>query len=151
MQRIERFRAMRTTNKLAAFVAVAALGLGACKTLDAPDQNAATLQDLTSSPTRVGIATAAQGLLAGVRASGPCTGNCAYIGREGMNLDPSNPQNVPTTYLTGGDFAAWSSSYANDKLANIILKGLPAATGMTDPEKSAVKGFAETVKAIDLM
>jgi hypothetical protein len=139
-------------NRAAAFVAAAVVGLGACKTLDAPDQNAPTLQDLTGAPTRASIAAASQGLLAGLRATGPCTGNCAYIGREGMNLDPSNPQNVPTTYLTGGDFAAWANAYQNDKLANIVIAGLDKVTiGMTDAEKTAVKGFAKTVKAIDLM
>ena len=46
---------------------------------------------------------------------------------------------------------AWATPYANDKLANIVIKGLTTVTGMTDPEKAAVKGFAETVKAIDLI
>src|SRR4030095_7616167 len=148
---MERLRAVRTTKTTAALMAAALLGLGACKTLDAPDQNASTLQDLTGEPTRASLAAAAQGLLAGVRGGGPCTGNCAYIAREGMNLDPSNPQGAPNTYLIGTDFAAWAGPYANDKLANIVMKGLDKVTGMTDAEKSAVKGFAKTVKAIDLM
>src|ERR1051326_3445171 len=100
MQRIERqLRSMRTIKTLAALVAAAGLGLSACKTLDAPDQNSATLQDLSGSPTRATLQASVQGLLAGIRGSGPCTGTCAYIGREGENLDPSNPQGVPNTYL----------------------------------------------------
>jgi hypothetical protein len=138
-------------NRAAALAAAAVVALGACNSLDAPDQNAPTLQDLINAPTRSAIAAASQGLLAGLRASGPCTGNCAYIGREGMNLDPSNPQGVPTTYLIGGDFAAWASSYSNDKMANLIIAGVDNTPGMTDAEKAAVKGFAKTIKAADLM
>jgi len=125
---------MRTMNRAAAIAAAAVVGLSACKTLDAPDQNAPTLQDLTQSPTRAAISAAAQGLVAGLRAGGPCTGNCTYLGREGMNLDPSNPQGSPNTYLIGTDFAAWATPYANDKLANIIIKGVDNVTGMTDAE-----------------
>lgn len=143
-----------TTTKLSSVLtALVAVSLaGACQTLDAPDQNATTLQELTvGTPNRAAVAAAAQGLIAGLRAAGPCTGTCAYIGREGMNLDPSNPQNVPTTFVNGGDFAAWSSTYANNKLADIVIKAMDVVVGMTDAEKSAVKGFAKTVKAIDLM
>src|SRR5258706_13535317 len=104
MHRTERFRAMRTMNRAAALLAAGVIGLGPSKPLDAPAQNTATLADLTGAPTRASLAAAAQGLVAGIRAAGPCTGNCAYIGREGMNLDPSNPQGVPNTYLIGTDF-----------------------------------------------
>src|SRR6185503_12922257 len=45
-----------------------------------------------------------------------------------------------------------ANAYQNDKLANIVIAGLDKVTiGMTDAEKTAVKGFAKTVKAIDLM
>ena len=143
---------MRTMKTFAAVIAGAVLGLSACKSLDAPDQNAATLQDLSGTPTLATISAASQGLMAGMRAAGPCTGNCAYIGREGENLDPSNPQNVPTVYLIGGDFAVWANSYANDKLANLVIAGVDKVVpALTAPQVSAVKGFAKTVKAIDLM
>ena len=73
---------MRTINRLGLLMAGVGLVLGGCKSLDAPDQNAATLQDLAGAPTRAAIASASQGLIAGMRSAGPCTGNCAYIGRE---------------------------------------------------------------------
>jgi hypothetical protein len=139
-------------NRLAAVIAAAAVASSACKTLDAPDQNAATLQDLSGTPTRATLQGAAQGLLAGVRASGPCTGTCAYIAREGENLDPSNPQGVPNTYLIGSDFAAWANPYANDLLANLVLKGVGNVTpSMRADTAAAVTGFVRTIKAIDLM
>lgn len=143
----------RARNISRVLTALVAVGLtGACTNLDAPDQNATTLQELTTgTPTRQAVAAATQGLIAGMRAAGPCTGQCAYIAREGMNLDPSNPQNVPGTYINGGDFASWTSTYQNNKLADIVIKALDVVAGMTDPEKAAVRGFAKTVKAVDLM
>ncbi len=143
---------MRTIKALRAVAAVSAVMIaGACNSLDAPDQNANTLSGLTSSPSRAAIVTATQGLLAGVRGAGPCTGLCAYLGREGFNLDPSNPQNVSTTYIVGADFSAWTTPYQNNKQADIVIQGLTTVTGMTAAEKEGVAGIAQTVKAIDLM
>jgi len=144
---------MRTIESLRALAAGAAVVvLGACNSLDAPDQNANTLNALTNAnPTKASIVFATQGLIAGVRGAGPCTGTCAYLGREGFNLDPSNPQNVSTTYIVGSDFSAWTTPYQNNKQADIVIAGVPSVATLTAAEKDGIVGIAQTVKAIDLM
>jgi hypothetical protein len=147
---------MRTTERLKLVLAGAVLVAGACKNIDAPDQNASTLQELTGTPTRAVVVSATQGLFGGLRAQGPCTGNCAYLGREGMNLDPSNPQNVSTLYFNGGDFSQWTSTYANNRQADIVLEAIgklssDPVTGMTDGQKSGVRGIVYTAKALGLL
>src|SRR2546427_2215991 len=153
MTKTMRLREMRTIRRLG-LVAVS-LGVtlvGACKTLDAPDQNASTLQELTTgTPSRAAVLTAASGLLPGLRTAGPCRATCGYLGREGYNLDPSNPQNVPINFITGGDLAIWANSYTNDLEANVIVRALDNAVGFTDAEKEGIRGFAQTIKAIDLL
>jgi len=144
---------MRTMNTLCLLAAGVGVSLmSACKTLDAPDQNAVTLQALTTgTPTRASVLATAQGLFITTRTAGPCRATCGYLGREGYNLDPSNPQSVPIDFVSGGDLAAWASSYAAIKLANIVIEALPTAVGFTSQEKAGVQGFAQTIKAIDLL
>src|SRR6185369_5941934 len=52
-----------TRAKAMTVAALVASSLGACGDFQSPDLNAATTQDLTGTPSRLGIATAAQGLL----------------------------------------------------------------------------------------
>lgn len=147
-------RDMRVARVLRALGAGLAIGtFGACGNLDAPNQNANTLEGLTGgTPTRAAVVSATQGLLAGIRGSGPCTGTCAYVGREGYNLDPSNPQNVSTTYIVGGDFSAWTTPYQNIRQADIVIAALAGnIVGLTAANKEAIAGLAQTVKAISLM
>src|SRR6266516_5820832 len=61
---------------------------------DASNQNFATIQDLTGpNPSRVAVLTATQGLLAVTRASFAFNAQTlGILGREGYNLDVSNPQ-----------------------------------------------------------
>jgi hypothetical protein len=56
-----------TRTKAVTVAALVAASLGACSNFESPDLNAATTKDLTGTPTRVGIATAAQGLLGSVQ------------------------------------------------------------------------------------
>ena len=55
-----------TRTKAMTVAALVASSLGACGDFQSPDLNAATTQDLTGTPSRLGIATAAQGLLGSV-------------------------------------------------------------------------------------
>jgi starch-binding outer membrane protein, SusD/RagB family len=147
---------MRMTEGLKLVLAGAVLVSGACKNIDAPDQNASTLQELTGTPTRAVVISSLQGLFGGLRAAGPCTGNCAYLGREGMNLDPSNPQNVNVTYFNGGDFSQWTSTYQNNRQADIVLEAIgklssDGVTGMTDVQKAGARGIVYTAKALGLL
>ena len=148
--------------KVAALVA-SSLTIGACHNLDAPDQNASTTADLTGTPSRVAIGTAAQGLLGSVTGTnvgvrnifGTNRGTLGILGREAYNLDVSNPQNIPPLYTSVGgnafkNLTAWTGPYATINQANIIFKGADAATGLVTAEREGLKGFAETIKALEL-
>src|ERR1051326_48958 len=158
-----------TTRKhpMRLFKALAACGvvaLTACGTFDAPDQNASTISDLTgASPSRAAVATAAQGLLGSVAATNAGIRNffgteaqtLGILGREGYNLDVSNPQNIPTFYgrnfgASTKNLALWNSPYATMKQANIVIKAVDNVVGATAAEKAGVKGLAQTIKAYSL-
>ena len=154
----ERMKAMTVASLVAS-----SLTLGACHDLDSPDLNAATTNDLSGTPSRVGIATAAQGLLGSVTGTnvgvrnifGTNRGNMGILGREAYNLDVSNPQNIPTFYTSVGgnsfkNLTTWTGPYATINQANIVFKGAETATGLEDAEREALKGFAETIKALEL-
>src|SRR6185295_14945988 len=89
---------------------VLSLSVVACTDKNAPDLNASTTSDLSGSPSRVAIGTAAQGLLGSVTGTnvgvrnifGTNRGNLGILGREAYNLDVSNPQNIPTFYTSQG-------------------------------------------------
>ena len=130
-----------------------------CGQLDSPDLNAATTADLTGTPNRVAIGTAAQGLLGSVTGTnvgvrnifGTNRGTMGILGRESYNLDVSNPQNIPTLYTSVGgnsfkNLTTWTGPYATIAQANIIFKASDAAIGLTTPEREGLKGFAETVR-----
>ena len=152
MKPTAKFGAMPSILKASTYL-VGVVALGACKTLDAPDLNNSTLQGLTGGgATKVAVATAAQGLLLGLRLNvGAVVETFGMIGREELLLDASNPQSVPLDLVTGGDFGPWAAPYANDKLANVVLKATDGAVGMTDAEKESIRGFAKTMKALDLL
>jgi starch-binding outer membrane protein, SusD/RagB family len=118
---------------------------------DAPNQNFGTLQDLTG---RVAILTATQGLLVPTRTSFAFNAQTlGILGREGYNLDVSNPQAIPNFYTVLGDLAAgvWNNTYRVFKQANLVISAANAAGDLTDREKEAVRGFAQTVKALNLL
>jgi len=152
-----------TRTKAMTVAALVASSLGGCSNFESPDLNAATTKDLTGTPTRVGIATAAQGLLGSVQGTNVGIRNMfgtnaitmGIWGREAYNLDVSNPQNIPTFYTSVGgnsfkNATTWTSPYATMNQANIVFKGAGTATNLTDAEREALKGFAETIKALEL-
>jgi hypothetical protein len=122
----------------------------ACTPVDAPDQNAQALSDLTGTPSVSAIATAAQGLIRGMRGS-LSTQLYSRLGREGYNLDPGNPQNFPAYYTTLGDLAQWSGPYATIKLADLVIEPLDRVVGLSAAEREGFRGFAKTVKAFELL
>ena len=121
-----------------------------CKPVDAPDQNAQALSDLTGSPSVSAVATATQGLIRGMRGT-LSTQLYSRLGREGYNLDPGNPQNFPGFYTTLADLAPWAGPYANIKLANLVIAPLDKVTGLTAAQRESIRGFAKTIKAIGLL
>lgn len=155
--------ALRTKAATVAVLVVLSLSVVACSDFDSPDLNASTTSDLSGSPSRVAIATAAQGLLGSVTGTnvgvrnifGTNRGNMGILGREAYNLDVSNPQNIPTFYTSSGgnsfkNLTTWTGPYATINQANIVFKGAAAVTGLTAAEREGLKGFAETVKALEL-
>jgi hypothetical protein len=126
------------------------LVMGCSAPPDAPDQNAQALGDLTGTPSVSAITTAAQGLIRGLRAT-QTTQLFSRLGREGYNLDPGNPQNFPAFYSTLGDLAPWAGPYATIKLADLVIEPLDRVAGLSTPQKEAIRGFAKTIKATQLL
>ncbi len=121
-----------------------------CEPVDAPDLNAQALSDLTGTPSVASVATAAQGLIRGLRGTST-TQLYSRLGREGYNLDPGNPQNFPAFYTVLGDLNAWAGPYATIKLANLVMTPLDRVTELSTAQKEAVRGFAKTIKASQLL
>ena len=152
-----------TRTKAMTVAALVASSLGACNNFESPDLNAATTSQLTGAPSRVAIATAAQGLLGSVAGTNVGIRNMFITnslvlgihGREAYNLDVSNPQNIPTFYTSVGgasfkNLTTWTGPYATMYQANVVFKGAETATGLEPAEREALKGFAETIKALEL-
>ena len=143
-------------------VAFMLLVAGACSDLTVPDYNNPSLEDLTSNPTPTKIAQSAQGLLVGTRVGqGNQNGYVSLlgiIGRESYNFDPADPRFMVEMLigpLDGGSPAfggnLFAAPYANIRNANTLLTALETVVGMTDAQKSATRGFAHTIQALDYL
>ena len=136
------------------------LWLGACKALDVPDLNYPSVDQLGPGASVAAITTAVQGLLSvpryGIVGAGSVTATVSTLGgygREGMNLDPSNPQGSVSTYVVidpDAWYDPWLSSYKTMAQANVILKALPDVAGLTAAQKEGIAGFVQTMKAVVL-
>jgi starch-binding outer membrane protein, SusD/RagB family len=140
-----------------------ALTLAGCHSLDIADLNNPGLESLESTPTPVALNTAATGLLVGLRA-GIAEPN-GYIpllgamGREGFNLNTnSDPRYVAEMFLGpldpgSGAFGAniWAARYANIRNTTIVLHATENVVGMTDAQKQGLRGFANTIQALELL
>lgn len=134
----------------------------ACKDLVVPDYNNTSLDDLTLNPTPTKVAQAAQGLLLGTRvgigAQNGYVSLLGILGRESYNFDPADPRFITEMLigpLDGGSPAfggnLFAAPYRNIRNANILLGALDRVVGMTDAQKSAVRGFAKTIQALDYL
>ena len=143
-------------------VVLGTLLVASCNTLDVTDLNNPGLGPLQDNPTRSGVTAAATGLLIGTR-SGISSQNgyislLGIIGRESYNFDPADPRFVTEMLigpLDGGSPAfggnLFASPYANIRNGNIVLRAVDNVVGMTDPEKEAIRGFAQTIQALDFL
>jgi hypothetical protein len=123
-----------------------------CAPVDAPDQNNQALGDLTGAPSVSSITTATQGLIIGMRGdANTITQRFSILGREAYNLDPGNPANEQDYYDNLGDLAAWANPYATIKLADLVMASLDKVTGLSAAQADGIRGFAKTVKAIELL
>jgi starch-binding outer membrane protein, SusD/RagB family len=140
---------------------VAALTLGACSDFDKTDLNNPSLDELQSNPTKIIVDTASTGLIAGSR-GGTSAANgyvslLGILGRESYNFDPADGRYVGEmlagTLAKGSPFGGnfWVGPYANIRLANIIVKAVDKVAAYSTENRSAVKGFARTMIALDLL
>jgi len=153
---------MRTT-RVTAFALTSILGslaIPACD-LDVQDLNNPSLDDLENNPTAISIGAACTGLLAGNRRNHAAENGyvvlLGVLGREANNFDGADPRYVDELLAGtldqgspyGGNF--WALPYANIRLANVVLHALDKVGDLTDQNKIAIRGFAETIIALDLL
>jgi len=129
----------------------------ACQDTTVPNLNDPIIDDFTNNPTPAQVQAMAYGLLFGSRADvGPVIRDAEIIGRDGYNLDPADPRWVDQLLgpnLDDADFGAnhWLLRYRNIKAANILIESVETSAEFSAQEKAATKGFARTIKALDLL
>ncbi len=140
-------------------MALGATGLlltAACSksSFDILNTNAPTIEQLTGNPTKATLARAALGSAAVFETDvGGDIARWAIYGREGYNLNGNDPR------LTGEDISGpqdpnghsaggWAGKYQALRTINTYLAAIDQAPDLTSAEKSASKGFANTLKAI---
>ena len=137
----------------APFVLAGALLVAACGDLDIANNNAPTLETLTSSPTRTILARAATGIFSQMYNDvNTEVGVYALYGREGYNLLGSDPRETQEQFRgppdpTGRHSAVWIGPYQAIRTINTYLSALTTATGFSPEELRASQGFAKTMKA----
>lgn len=148
--------AIRTVVRRAAGLALAVTALNACKDTAVPDLNNPSLEGIITNPTRAQVETMARGILDGNRTSqGGYIRDLEIIGRDAYDLDGSDPRWVTELLinLDPGGFGArhWGDRYRNVKSANVLISAVATSAALTATEKSATTGFAQTIKALDLL
>ena len=124
---------------------------------DILNTNAPTVEQLTGAPSRAILGRAALGVAAqAINDLGGELSFYAIFGREGYNLlgnDPRLTQEMLRGPLESGGFggANFFGKYASLRTINTYLTAIDAATDLTAAEKSASKGYAQTIKALHLL
>ncbi|KAB2907833.1 MAG: RagB/SusD family nutrient uptake outer membrane protein [Kofleriaceae bacterium] len=148
---------MKTMLALSFLVTVAVAGCD----LDVPDLNNPPVDDLEDNPTRENVSAASIGLVVGhrgnVAAANGYVSQLGILGRESYNFDGADPRYVGELLAGplqkgspfGGNF--WAGPYANLRLATLVLNGADVAAGFSDAERAGVRGFAQTIMALDLL
>lgn len=139
-----------------AAMALAIVALHACKDTVVPDLNNPSLEGVLTNPTRAQVQTMARGILDGNRLSqGGFIRDMEIIGRDAYNLDAADPRWVTELLinLDPGGFGGghWNEPYRNVKSANIMMQAVQTSAALSATEKSAAVGFAQTIKALDLL
>ena len=140
---------MRQVTSLAAVAGL--LLTAACKDLHVPDLNAPSLSGLETGVTRSLIATSVQGLIAESRINaGGVVETFGQFGREGYNLDPSNPESPAPVYvfLDQSINVGWVTAYRLLKQGNSTIASVDGVADLSTEEREAVKGFVQTLEAL---
>ena len=140
----------------ASCLALIAVLLQGCKDTLVPDLNNPSLEGIVTNPTRAQVQTMARGVLDGNRATqGEYIRDFEILGRDAYNLDAADPRWVTEMLidLDPGGFGArvWGNRYRNIKGANVLIQGVATSGALTAEEKAATTGFAQTIKALDLL
>jgi len=135
---------------------------GACSSFfDVPNTNQPSLEDLLNNPNRAKLAVAANGIFADARGDiQAVVWRLGSLGREGINLSGNNQPDYQEPYflsgLIGSGFggALWSGRYSAIRDINTYLTALGRVSatlplvGVTDAEKAAARGMANTMAAL---
>ena len=128
--------------------------LAACGDITVPDYQNPPLDELLN-PTLESVRQAAVGVLQGTRQdSDTYVRWTGIIGREGYYLDPNEARYVTRLYagtaqatnFTGSSY--WTTPYRNIRTANLLIAAVDQVE-LSAAEKSAIKGFARTIQAVD--
>jgi len=148
----------RRTVGLLAWAVALVLAAG-CSNLDEPFDNATSTGTVTGAPNLASIKALAQGLMFGTRTEMP---NYIFmqgtLGREGYCLCNNEPRFISELLIgpidggsIGADIFLWRNPYKNIRGGNLLLAAVDNVSDLTDEQKSATKGFAETIQARDFI
>ncbi len=129
--------------------------------LDIGDLNNPSIDELQDHPTAPLVESAATGLLIGNRgnmaAANGYVVQLGILGREAYNFDQADPRYI--TELLQGPLSAgspfggnfWLLPYTNIRLSNVVLGAVDKVAELTAEDRAAIKGFAKTMQALDLL
>ena len=148
----------RRTVGLLAWAVALVLAAG-CSNLDEPFDNATSTGTVTGAPNLASIKALAQGLMFGTRTEMP---NYIFmqgtLGREGYCLCNNEPRFISELLIgpidggsIGADIFLWRNPYKNIRGGNLLLAAVDKVSDLTEEQKSATKGFAETIQARDFI
>lgn len=140
--------------------AVAVASLVSCD-LEVGDLNNPSVDDLEKNPTPELVNAAATGLITGHRvglgARNGLVSSLGILGRESYVFTASDPrfcnELLVGSLAKGSPFggAFWVPPYGNIQQAHILIRAVDKVASLTTEERAAVKGFARTFIALDLL
>jgi hypothetical protein len=151
-----RTAARRTAARRTAALLLGVLLVAGCEDAVVPDLNNPSLEGVTNNPSRQQVQSLATGLLIGNRANtDDQVRDMEILGRDAYNLDAADPRWVGEMLIEidPGGFGSrhWAAHYRNIKGANVMVASVATAEALTEEEKSAAIGYAQTIKALDLL
>jgi hypothetical protein len=148
---------MTTNAKLLRLALVALVAVTGGCSFDIDNPNSPNI--IGENPTRSEVAATANGILIATRSDmGDWALDGGIFGREAYRFDGSDPRFTgemmqgpldPGSGAFGGDH--WAEEYGAIRTANDLLAVVGTATLLTAEEQSAVKGFAHTLQAYNLL
>jgi hypothetical protein len=132
--------------------------LSACSEVTVPNYNNPSVDALASSPTPSVVNNATSGMLVLYRAGTTVEAwQMGSFGREAYNLLQAEARNLLGFYagpIVPGGFAqdlGWSAAYTNLRQAQTIQLAVDKVVAYTPQQKDAIKGFVQTIAAMELL